>query len=96
MVNLIRDPLTLALSHDGWHFTSVGNIGSCWEGVFTNPPQQPLGCLNRFKGGGIQQGLQYPQAIAVTGKGVEGFYVILSQNKEDIWVSHTPFKSLNF
>jgi hypothetical protein len=32
--------------------------------------------------------------MAVTADGVEGFYAIFSQNKEDIWVAHVPFSSI--
>ena len=95
MTNIFRDPIYVSLSRNGVEFTAVAALGSCEQPHFTNP-WQPLGCVQRYGGGGIQGGLQYPQAVAVTAAegGVEGFYVILSQNKEDIWVAKTPFSSL--
>ncbi len=41
------------------------------------------------RGGGSVDGDEYDDNGIV-----EGFYVIFSQNKEDIWVAHVPFSSI--
>jgi hypothetical protein len=54
-----------------------------------------LGCLYRVNGGAKEGGLQYPQALIVTSPlSSAGFYVIVSLNKEDIWISKTPLEDL--
>jgi hypothetical protein len=95
MITLIRDPIYLSISSNGWAFDSNAAIGSCEQSeIFANPPEQPWGCLYRYQGGAKEGGIQYPQAALVTQPGVEGLYVIASVNKEDIWVAKVPLSSI--
>lgn len=96
MLNVFRDPLFLSVTDaGGLAFVTTAVIGSCEQAVFANPPAQPWGCVFRHNGGAKEGGLQYPQAAVVTAPAaVAGLYVILSQNKEDIWVGRTPFADL--
>jgi hypothetical protein len=48
----------------------------------------------RHKGGSKQGGVQYPQGLALTVPGLEGFWAIYSLNKEDVWVARAPFGSI--
>ncbi len=94
LITLFRDPLFLTTSADGVHFNSTGAVATCESAVFKHLPQQPYGCMYRHKGGAKEGGLQYPQGMAVTAAGMEGFYAIFSLNKEDIWVARVPFASI--
>lgn len=90
LFTVFRDPLYITVSQDGWHFSSTHVAVSCEEEQFREKGQ-PWGCLYRYKGGAKEGGVQYPQGIAVTAPGFpNGFYVIYSLNKEDIWVSRLP------
>jgi hypothetical protein len=93
LVTLLRDPLFLSTSPDGYAFTTTAAIGSCEDRVFVGPGQ-PWGCLYRNAGGAKEGGLQYPQSAVVTAPQAEGFYTIASLNKEDIWVARTPLEAL--
>lgn len=95
LITLLRDPIFLSTAPDGYAFTTAHAIGTCENAVFANPPRQPWGCLYREQGGAKEGGLQYPQAVVVVAPtAAAGFYVIVSLNKEDIWVSRTPLSAL--
>jgi hypothetical protein len=94
LITLIRDPIFLSTSTDGYAFTTTAAIGTCENKIFTSPTQ-PWGCQYRINGGAKEGGLQYPQAAIVTSPSSSaGFYVIVSLNKEDIWISRTPLDDL--
>ncbi len=99
MLNVWRDPLFLSTttlgSNNGLRFTRTAVIGSCEQSaIFASPPAQPWACLPRSKEGSIS-GLQYPQAAAVTApESVAGLWVILSLNREDIWIANVPFSAI--
>jgi len=96
MINFWRDPLFFSTTVDGYAFTNTAVLGTCENNtIFANPPDQPWGCLYRYNGGAKEGGLQYVQCSLVTQPvNVEGFYCIVSQNKEDIWVSKTPLSAV--
>lgn len=51
--------------------------------------------MYREQGGAKEGGLQYPQALVVTAPpAAAGFYVVVSLNKEDIWVARVPLSAL--
>ena len=95
MITLLRDPLFLSTASDGYGFTTVAAIGSCEDNAVFASPVQPWGCLYREPGGSKEGGLQYPQALIVTEPSeAQGFYVVVSLNKEDIWIARTPLNAL--
>jgi hypothetical protein len=96
LIDFERDPLFLSTSGDGWAFDTTGIIGTCENStVFASPPEQPWGCLYRNAGGAKEGGLQYPQGVAVLAPAeAAGLWVIVSLNKEDIWVAHVPLDAL--
>ena len=95
LVTLLRDPLFLSTAPNGLGFSTVAAIGSCEDSAVFSSPGQPWGCLYREQGGSKEGGLQYPQALVVTLPAeAKGFYVVVSLNKEDIWVSRTPLEAL--
>ena len=94
MIGVSRDPLFISLSRDGMAFDHVGAIGSCGQDIFANPPEQPDGCIPRVNEGAIS-GLQYPQAAAVASPAsVAALWVIVSQNREDIWVAKVGWDAI--
>ena len=93
LITFLRDPLFLSTAPDGYAFTTTAVIGSCEDSIFAGPGQ-PWGCQYREAGGAKEGGLQYPQSAIVTAAGAEGFFVIVSLNKEDIWVARTPLDAL--
>lgn len=94
LITLLRDPIFLSTSIDGFAFSSTAAIGTCENKIFTSPTQ-PWGCQYRINGGAKEGGLQYPQSAIVTSPSLSaGFYVIVSLNKEDIWISRTPLEDL--
>ena len=89
-----RDPLFLSTSVDGQAFGATARaLTSCQLAVYQSP-HQPSGCVYRHKGGSKQGGVQYPQGLALTVQGLEGFWAIYSLNKEDVWVARAPFRSI--
>ncbi|MBI4889773.1 MAG: exo-alpha-sialidase [Acidobacteria bacterium] len=74
-----RDPLSLALSPDGWQFSQPTPVR---HGA---PPRRYAG---RAKGSGT---FQYPHAIEHNGS----LWIIYSTNKEDIEISEIPVSSLH-
>jgi len=75
-----RDPLTVAVSRDGYHFTKVFAF-RCGQQQFRVPRRQVLG-----RGGGAQ----YPDALVRNGT----LYVLYSMGKEDICFSWVPIEEL--
>ena len=53
MINVLRDPLYVSRSSDGWAFTATAAVGSCEQTeIFANPADnQPWGCQYRVEGG---------------------------------------------
>jgi hypothetical protein len=94
LITVIRDPLFFSFAPDGVAFTSTAAIGSCEDAAVFAGPQQPWGCLYRIAGGAKEGGLQYPQAAVVTHPSAPGLFVIVSLNKEDIWIARTPLEDL--
>ena len=95
LITLLRDPLFLSTAPDGYGFTTVAAIGSCEDAAVFASPKQPWGCQYREQGGAKEGGLQYPQALVVTAPpAAAGFYVVVSLNKEDIWIARTPLSAL--
>ena len=93
-----RDPLVLSLSSDGYRFDQAFVALSC-----RLPPVAPtkvscknavacphLGCHPRNRVGGAAPGPQSPQGLVHKGQ----LFVILSNNKEDIWVERIPLSAL--
>ena len=86
-----RDPVTIATSTDGLVFNTVASVMSCTG--FPNPNST---CSPRFKGGGKNPGPSYPQGLTVVDPAPQqamGFYVVASNNKEDIWVTKLQYGS---
>ena len=95
LITLLRDPLFLSTAPDGYAFSTVAAIGSCEDAAVFASPAQPWGCQYRNPGGAKEGGLQYPQAVIVAEPAaVQGLYVVVSLNKEDIWISRTPLSAL--
>ena len=95
LITLLRDPLFLSTAPDGYAFTTTAAIGSCEDNAVFASPKQPWGCQYREQGGAKEGGLQYPQALIVTTPAASaGFFVVVSLNKEDVWVSRTPLSAL--
>eukprot|EP01052_Picozoa_sp_SAG31_P008738 SAG31_NODE_446_length_15587_cov_29.651989_1_plen_649_part_00 len=84
----LRDPLVLSLSSDGYAFEKAYVAMSCLLPPVSSH-EHPEGCKRRNPGGG-SPGPQYSQGL-VNG---ESLYVIMSMNKEDIWVEQIPLSSL--
>ena len=94
MPNVNRDPLFLSTSVDGQAFGhAVRALTACEQAMYKSL-KQPLGCVYRHPGGSKQGGVQYPQGLALTTPGLQGFWVIYSLNKEDIWLARVPFASI--
>ena len=87
----VRDPLTLSLSKDGFNFESCRVIQTCRdiaEGRST--------CKARQKGNG-NVGPSYPQGLGVVDPAppqLVGFYVVATNNKEDVIVTRVPWASV--
>lgn len=61
-------------------------------------PQLPNNstCQPRYAGGGKNPGPSYPQGLAVVApapEAVRGFYVVATNNKEDVWITKIDFGS---
>ena len=85
-----RDPLVLSLSSDGYSFDQAFVALSCRLPPVTSPGQKTSGCTARNHVGGGSPGPQYPQGLV---HGAD-LYVIMSINKEDIWVQRIPLDSV--
>jgi hypothetical protein len=95
LITILRDPIFLSTAPDGYGFTTTAAIGSCEDSAVFASRAQPWGCQYREQGGAKEGGLQYPQAVVVASPAAAaGLYVVVSLNKEDIWVSWTPLSDL--
>eukprot|EP01084_Bolivina_argentea_P050635 93130_1 len=86
-----RDPITLATSIDGYVFGKVGVIMTCTNLSATS------NCVARYEGKGQNNGPSYPQGITIIDpapENVQGLYVVASNNKEDIFITHIPFHAI--
>jgi hypothetical protein len=93
MPNVVRDPLFLSTSADGWNFNNTVALTSCTLPIFTSA-EQPYGCLPRYDFGKKQPGAQFPQTAVLTTPGYQGLWAVFTVNNEDIWILHAPFASL--
>jgi len=85
-----RDPITLATSRDGYAFDTAHAVVSCTQLTANST------CTPRYHGGGKNPGPSYPQGLTVVAPApaeLQGFYVINSNNKEDIWITKVPFSA---
>ena len=88
--NAIRDPVVLAVSEDGLDFSAAGSVMSCTD----------LGVQNSTCGGrGAHDtpGPSYPQALSVVPPapaGMQGVWVVATNNKQDVVVARLPFAAL--
>eukprot|EP01084_Bolivina_argentea_P050636 93131_1 len=83
-----RDPVTIATSIDGYKFDKVNVVMSCTNLSATST------CSPRWPGGGKNPGPSYPQAIAIVDPApieLQGLYVVATNNKEDVWITHMKF-----
>ena len=85
-----RDPLVISLSSDGYSFDTAYVALSCHLPPVNRTGQATDGCKRHHPGGDGSPGPQYPQGL-VHG---DSLYVIMSMNKEDIWVEQIPLSSL--
>ena len=85
-----RNPLTLAVAKDGTNFTSCAVLMDC------NDIAHNSTCTKRGAGG-ASGGPSYPQALSVVAPAPEllrGFYVVATNNKEDVVVARFPWSAL--
>jgi len=86
----IRDPLVLSLSQDGFNFSRAFAIVSC-----TQLASLRSTCSGRLGKNG--QGPSYPQALTVIDpapSGLQGMWVVSTNNKEDVLLSRFPHEVL--
>jgi len=91
LLGKVRDPLTVAVSDDGLDFSAVGVVMTCTNGSI------PGSACGGRSGGGNNVGPSYPQALAVTAPAppeMQGFYVVATNNKEDVVVAKFSFSAL--
>ena len=71
-------------------FDNIGVVMSCTNLSVTST------CSPRYPGGGKNPGPSYPQALTIIDKKVsndmQGLYVVATNNKEDVWITHIPFQ----
>ena len=91
-----RDPVTVAVSVDGWNFSHVQVVMTC-----TNLSAEST-CAPRVEGGGKNPGPSYPQAISIVNPSDDThdpnagyFYVVATNNKEDVWMTRLPLSALS-
>ncbi len=90
----LRDPLTVATSTDGKHFSRALAVMTC-----TNLSASST-CSQRLDGTGKNPGPSYPQGIALSATDVSGYrlrpglYVVATNNKEDVWLAHVALEDL--
>eukprot|EP00040_Diaphanoeca_grandis_P018939 m.99701 g.99701 ORF g.99701 m.99701 type:complete len:474 (+) comp27180_c1_seq2:174-1595(+) len=85
-----RDPVTIATSRDGYTFANPLAVISC-----TSLPNNST-CSPRFAGGGKNPGPSYPQGLTVVNPAPPtqiGFYVVATNNKEDVWITKLDFEN---
>jgi hypothetical protein len=93
MPTVLRDPLYVSTSVDGWNFNATTALTSCSLPIFESAAQ-PSGCFPRYDFQLKEFGAQYPQSVVLVAPGFQGMWVAFSLNSEDIWVLHVPFESL--
>ena len=84
-----REPLTVATSPDGVAFDTVRVVMTCTDTGVVNST-----CRSRNNVGG---GIAYPQALTVAPPApvsLQGFWVVATNNKEDVIVARVPFSAL--
>lgn len=86
----LRDPLTVAISSDGYNFTSCNIVQTCTDildgKASTCKARQP---------GNRNKGPSYPQALSVIEPApatLQGFYVVATNNKEDVIITRVPWE----
>ena len=87
-----RNPLTLALAPDGLNFTCIRVLQTCHPGFSANSTCQTRGAGRRDGGGP-----SYPQALTVVAPApslLHGFWVVATNNKEDVVVTQFPWFAL--
>jgi hypothetical protein len=88
-----RDPVTIAVSKDGYVFDKAYAVMTCTN--FTNGAG-PSTCTPRTSGGGKNPGPSYPQGLTVTDpapKELQGLYVVATNNKEDVWLTKLDYSA---
>eukprot|EP00911_Craspedida_sp_UC1_P002568 UC1_evm3s1904 len=88
----IRDPLTVSLSHDGYNFHACHVVQTC-----TNLAGGKTTCKARNPHNG-NVGPSYPQGLSVVSPAPEsmrGLWVVATNNKEDVVISHVPWAALD-
>lgn len=88
----IRDPLTVSLSRDGYNFDSCRVIQTCTDIAGGQSTCKARNSHNK------NVGPSYPQALSVVAPAPEamrGLYVVATNNKEDVIVSHVPWEALD-
>lgn len=87
-----RDPLVVATTRDGWAWDSAASVVSCHD--------LPAGhCTARYPNSGKDStSVAYPQGLAITDPAaldyLRAFWVVYTNNKEDVFISRVPFSSL--
>ena len=90
----LRDPITLALSRDGVSFDAAWAVVSCAD-LAVAPNVDP--CTPRYKGEWKNPGPSYPQGVVMSAPApaaLRGLWIVHCNNKEDIWVSFVPERSV--
>ena len=87
----VRDPLTISLSADGYNFSSCRVIQTC-----TDLAHKKSSCKARQKDN-HNVGPSYPQGLGIVSPAPEelvGFYVVATNNKEDVVITKVPWFSI--
>jgi len=88
----IRDPLTVSLSRDGYNFDSCRVIQTCTDIAGGHSTCKARNSKNRNVGPSYPQGLSVVSPAPVA---MQGLYVVATNNKEDVIVSHVPWAALD-
>jgi hypothetical protein len=87
--NTVRDPLTIAFSKDGLNFSTAAALMTCTDlGSSTCSSRAPVS---------NGEGPSYPQGLTVVDPAplsLQGFYVVATNNKEDVVLARVPFAAL--
>jgi len=79
----IRDPLTVALSDDGYEWSSCAVAMTCTD-------LEGDGCVAKFPGKYKNPGPSYPQGVVA----FDSLFVVATNNKENVWIGKLPLASL--
>ena len=85
-----RDPLVISTTVDGFSFGRPMAVITC-----TQLPNNST-CSQRVAGTGKNPGPSYPQGMSIVAPAPEehrGFYVVATNNKEDVWLTKLAFGS---